>query len=69
MMAKDKEDNKLVAIKFMPRDQKHKGKFDKEMMVFDSLAKIEPYPEGFPTLILKGKTQYFYYYIMEKLGK
>ena len=68
MMAMDKETDKYVAIKFMPRDQRHKGKFDKELLVLNTLGKIKPYPQGFPSLIMKGKTQYFYFYVMEKLG-
>lgn len=37
MMAKDFQEDKLVAIKFMPRDQRHKSKFEKEVAVFDAL--------------------------------
>lgn len=69
MMARDKDEDRLVAIKFMPRDHRHKSKFEKEVAVFDALMKIEPYPIGFPELIAKGRTNHFYYYIMEKLGK
>lgn len=69
MMARDKVEDKLVAIKFMPRDHRHKSKFEKEVAVFDALMKNDPYPAGFPELIAKGRTNYFYYYIMEKLGK
>jgi casein kinase I family protein HRR25 len=69
MMARDKNEDKLVAIKFMPKDLRHKSKFEKEVAVFDALMTLNPYPAGFPGLIAKGKTNYFYYYIMEKLGK
>ena len=69
MLARDFENNKLVAIKFMPRDQRHKSKFDKEINVFKTLAKYETYPVGFPELVYEGKTEHFYYYVMEKLGK
>lgn len=68
-MGKDKQNNELVAIKFMPRDQRHKTKFDKEVAVFDELNKLDKYPTGFPRLIMKGRTNHFFYYIMEKLGK
>lgn len=37
MMAKDFQEDKLVAIKFMPRDQRHKSKFEKEVAVFEEL--------------------------------
>ena len=69
MMARDKDEDRFVAIKFMPKNQRHKGKFEKEISVFDALNKVDPYPNGFPKLIAKGKTSHFYYYIMEKLGK
>mmetsp|Transcript_1494 Transcript_1494/g.1449 ORF Transcript_1494/g.1449 Transcript_1494/m.1449 type:complete len:98 (+) Transcript_1494:165-458(+) len=69
MLAKDTEEDKHVAIKFMPRDQRHKSKYEKELSVFTALGKQETYPKGFPKLIFKGKTNHFYYYIMEKLGE
>ena len=57
MLARDTEQNKLVAIKFMPRDQRHKSKFEKEINVFKALEKYDPYPPGFPELIYEGKTE------------
>ena len=63
MLARDLENNKLVAIKFMPRDQRHKSKFDKEINVFKTLTKYETYPVGFPELVYEGKTEHFYYWI------
>lgn len=51
MMAKDRQEDKMVAVKFMPRDQRHKSKFDKELSVFEALEKKEDYPNGFPKLI------------------
>lgn len=68
MQARDLEDNKDVAIKFMPRDDKHKNKFIRELNVFKHLSKLEPKPIGFPHLIYHGSTVYFNYYVMEMLG-
>jgi len=68
LQARDLTDNKDVAIKFMPRDEKHKNKFIRELNVFGKLEKMNPKPIGFPAFIYKGSTVYFNYYVMEILG-
>jgi len=52
----------------MPRDQRHQGKFEKELAVFEALKVYDEWPVGFPELIYHGKTNYFYFYVMERLG-
>jgi hypothetical protein len=37
--------------------------------VFDAFKHLQEWPTGFPRLIQHGKTNHFYYYIMERLGK
>jgi serine/threonine protein kinase len=68
LQARDLNDNKDVAIKVMPRDEKHKNKYIRELNIFKSLDKLDPHPIGFPSLIYTGHTLYFYYYVMEMLG-
>jgi casein kinase I homolog HRR25 len=53
----------------MPRDSRHKSKFDKEIAVFKALRTLDYGPSGFPEFIMQGKTNYFYFYVMEKLGQ
>lgn len=69
MQARDLTDNSNVAIKFMPKDDKHKNKFSRELKVFEKLDDLTPRPDGFPKLISHGETDDFYYYVMEMLGK
>lgn len=68
MQARDLTDNKDVAIKFMPRDEKHKNKFIRELNVFEKLSKLPSKPVGFPALIYQGFTTHYNYYVMEMLG-
>ena len=68
MQARDLNDNKDVAIKFMPRDERHKNKFTRELNVFKKLSQLGKMPIGFPRLIYHGHTPYWNYYVMEMLG-
>ena len=69
LCAFDWDTDKLVAIKFMNRDARHRSKFEKEVAVFKGLKTLDSYLAGFPEFIMQGKSNYFYFYIMEKLGR
>lgn len=68
MQARDIQTNKDVAIKFMPRDDKHKNKFTRELNVFKKLNEIGSNIVGYPKMIESGNTPHYNYYVMEMLG-